>query len=646
VDAGAPAAASTKHWAYVAPIRPALPSVRSLSGCRNPIDLFVLARLEKAGLKPSAEADRATLIRRVSLDLTGLPPTLDEVKAFEHDQTPGAYERVVDRLLASPAYGERQARIWLDLARYADSNGYEKDAERSMWPYRDWVISAFNQNMPYDQFTIEQIAGDLLPNPTLAQRVATGFNCNVMLNEEGGVDQSEQRWLRLIDMVGTTAQTWMGTTLNCAQCHDHKYDPFTQRDFYKFLAFFESSDPLKVELRPELAKQRAELRAEIARDEEALKKKTPGADAASVAALQKKADGLSGPWTSVFAEKAGAKAEANMRIRGAFLAPGEMVSAETPASLPAMPPSARRDRLGLARWLASKENPLTARVQVNRMWEAVFGTGIVETSENFGTQGAAPTHPELLDWLATEFMRRGWDMKAMNRLIVTSATYRQSSAPSPSLRAAGMKKDPRNQLLWHGPRFRLEAEMIRDNALAISGLLSRRVGGESVFPSQPDGIWDSPYSGERWQPSTGPAKYRRGIYTFWKRTATYPSFVILDATSREACTVRRIRTNTPLQALALLNDAAYMEAARALAGRMERGAADLRGKLALGFRLCLARRPLAAEVSRLASLFERLKARYLASPVDAAKVGKTPEAAAMTMVANVLLNLDETITKT
>lgn len=645
IDSGANYDMGAKaHWAFVAPVQPRIPHVKRAGWARNAIDFFVENRLEKENLKPSPEASKEILIRRVTLDLTGLPPTLPEIDAFLKDKSPTAYEKVVDRLLASPHYGERQARPWLDLARYADTNGYEKDARRTIWPYRDWVIQAYNENLPFDKFTIAQIAGDMLPGATVADRVATGFNRNTMLNEEGGVDQGEQRWLTLVDRVGTTAETWLGASLQCAQCHDHKFDPFTQKDFYQFLAFFESSDEPELDMAPpEVQAQRKQLNAEIAA-KQALQKSLKGDIAkgsqSQVDELAKKRDALPTKTSLVLQEKVGVAPTTFIRIKGSYLAKSDQVSAGTPGFLPKLKSGGPVNRLSLARWLVSKDNPLTARVTVNRMWEQYFGLGIVETSDNFGTQGSPPTHPELLDWLACEFMRRNWDVKAVHRLIVTSATYRQSSDLTPVLLA----RDPQNTYLARGPRFRMEAEMIRDTTLATAGLLNLEIGGPSVFPLQPNGIWDSPYNDDKWNTSGGGQQYRRGIYTFWKRTAPYPEFVAFDATSREQCTLRRIRTNTPLQALTLLNDDAAMEAARALARRMME-LHDGGSRVRYGFRLCTGRRPTQLEADRLLTLVGQLDRRFTLSPTSAAKLAKDPETAAFVMVANVLLNLDEAITK-
>jgi hypothetical protein len=649
-----------KHWAYVKPTRPPLPEVKNAAWVRNPIDRFVLARLERAKLTPSPPADRATLIRRVYLDLIGLPPSPQEVDAFLQDRSPDAYEKVVDRLLASPHYGERWARPWLDLARYADSNGYEKDGRRSIWLYRDWVINALNRDMPYDQFTIEQLAGDMLPGATQAQRIATGFHRNTMLNEEGGVDREEQRWLTIVDRVATTGSVWMGTTLACAQCHDHKYDPFSQEEYYRFFAFFDNSDEPTLELiSPEEAKRRTDLQQEAAALEQRVKANAQDREAAErLERVRKELAAIQPPTTLVMQEKPGSGPPATYyRIKGAYLSRGEKMTAATPAVLNPFPKDRPVNRLGLAYWLASRDHPLTARVAVNRAWEQFFGRGLVETTDDFGTQGRPPTHPDLLDWLAVEFMEpsvkrpgaRPWSMKALHRLIVTSATYRQSSRVTPLL----LERDPENRLLARGPRFRMEAEMIRDNALAASGLLSRKIGGPSVFPYQPEGVWDVPYSGDRWTLSEGEDRYRRGLYTFWRRTSPYPAFMTFDATSREFCTTRRVRTNTPLQALTLLNDPGYLEAARGLAQRMRReGGNTVQQQIAYGFRCCLARRPTHAELARLERLYQQQLRRYQADPKAAqaflgaeAEKPENPELAAMKVVASVMLNLDEAMTK-
>lgn len=906
IAVGAPA--SQRHWAYVKPVRPDPPKVKTPAWVRNPIDNFILARLEKEGLATSPEADRETLIRRVTLDLIGLPPTLEEVDAFLADKSPDAYEKVVDRLLASPHYGERWARPWLDLARYADTHGYEKDDLRVAWKYRDWVINALNQDMSFREFTIEQIAGDMLPHPTSDQLVATGFHRNTMLNQEGGVDHEEYRWYALVDRVNTTASVWLGTTLGCAQCHNHKFDPFTQKDYYRMLAFFDNVEYRDLDLgqgegwvdepqmelpTPEQEAKSKELKAEIAKLQAVLDTSTPdlesaqakwehdmlaaendwtvvrpssatskggatltvlddqsvlaggknpredvyeieartglksitgvrlevlrdaslpsggpGRDpegnfflsalevtaapadkpeaAAKVVFKEAAADESQGGYNvkNLIGEREGVAgwaiesspdpapprrqailipekpfgfeagtllairmkhqmfhaarnlgrfrisvtsgadpknmvvlaaklwpilampaAERNdkqkselaaayrslapllqptrdrmaevkkslddlhiatalimrerpsyerpstfLRVRGSFLSKGDKVYAGVPGSLSPLPDNQMPNRLGLAYWLVDESNPLTARVAVNRFWEQYFGHGLVETSEDFGTQGQRPSHPELLDWLATEFMRQGWSMKAMHRLIVNSATYRQSSRSTPEL----VERDPYNRLLARGPRFRIEAEMVRDQALAASGLLSAKIGGPSVFPYQPEGIWDRPYSDQKWTQSEGEDRYRRTLYTFLRRTTPYPTMINFDAPSREFCTVRRVRTNTPLQALDTLNDPAFFETARALAKRMMKdAAADPAARATHGFRLVLARRPSATEVERLVAFHDQQLERFKKDEKaarDVMQAGESPppdaaDLAAWTMVANVVLNLDEAVTK-
>jgi mono/diheme cytochrome c family protein len=905
IDGGASwpegAAKETKHWAYVHPCSPKLPKVRDSKWPHNAIDQFVLARLEKEKLKPSPEADRAVLLRRVSLDLIGLPPSLEEVDAFVADKNADAYEKMVDRLLASPAYGERWARPWLDLARYADTQGYEKDNRRNMWPYRDWVIKALNANMPFDRFTIEQIAGDLLPDATQEQKVATGFHRNTMTNTEGGTDNEEFRYEAVVDRINTTFAVWMGTTLSCAQCHNHKYDPFTTKEYYQIMAFLNSTadadsdderPTLKVfkpgqetELKklrntekaaekelneavslPTFTQAQMDWETKLAREKTvwqtldpsefqseggaALRKnntksiiaegsnptndtylvKVPAPagrltgvrlevlDTGAEKTLGRKGDGSFvlrqfelaiseepnaaakpakwksvsadfsqkgfsvtnlltgegdgwaidaqseknrvrrsayfglaapldlaegatlaftlrhsdkhpganirrfrlyatsseqiGPPTSLPDDVRGALAvapdkrddkqqsrikdyfktieptvqpqretlakakkaadefeaaipissvmselekprETHRHVRGAYLTKAELVTPGTPASLHSFSEALPTNRLGFARWLVDTNNPLTARVMMNRFWEQYFGRGIVETVEEFGKQGEPPSHPEVLDWLAVEFMRTGWDMKAMHKTIVMSATYRQSSQVTPKL----LQRDPNNRLLARGPRVRLEAEMLRDQMLTVSGLLSRKVGGPSVMPPQPDGVWQVVYSGDKWITSKGEDKYRRGLYTFWRRTAPHPAMVSFDAPSREFCVLRRNRSNTPLQALTTLNDPAAIEAAQSIARKVAaKTDADTQSRAAFAFRLILCRAPEPREVERLVKLFESERNHYAqdakaADKMANSELGKAPaglsdaDLAAWTVVANVLLNLDEAITK-
>ena len=862
-----------RHWSFIAPVRPEPPSVRNASWIRNPIDNFILARLEHENLTPSPETDRARLLRRVSFDLTGLPPTVPDLNAFLADRSPDAYEKAVDRLLASARYGERMAVDWLDAARYADTHGYQTDPAKEIWPWRDWVIQAFNRNMPYDQFTIEQLAGDLLPNATLDQKIATGFQRNHRINAETGSIAEEFQAEDLVDRASTVGTVWMGLTVGCARCHDHKYDPITARDFYSMTAFFNNVDEVgnggtadprgnfkpvmrlpAPELEAQLAARDAELKAArtalaaiderltavkpawaqpkwevltphsakadngvtlkplpdgsviaggamppasiyeitattnlrnitafrlelipdaslpgggsgrgpggkgvvtlfearskngkidltritadfkseeselnlVIRPADQLKRgwginpemnkphfaviettrllDAPGEitfrigseyegaqvgrfrisatnsefpevvskDAApnvvshllehrlaneQVMALQAERNAIEKkiPTTMVMSEMATPR-DTFVLLRGDYTKQGDKVTAAVPSFLPPMPPDAPRNRLGLARWLVDPKNPLTARVAVNRYWQMYFGAGIVKTAEDFGSQGEAPTHPELLDWLATEFMRSGWNVKAMQRLIVTSAAYRQSSIATPALR----ERDPENRLIARGPRVRLSAEMIRDQALLLSGLLSTKMGGPSVKPYQPEGLWEqlSAYQGRKlFERSTGEDLWRRSVYSYWKRTVPPPSMTIFDAPTREACVVRRQMSSTPLQALALLNDEMYIETSRKFAERIiHEGGATRSQRLAWALRAATSRPATDTEVHILEQGLNRRLAQYKADPASAEKLlaaGESPrdlslntaELAAYTTAASVILNLDEVITR-
>ncbi|MCC6585763.1 MAG: PSD1 domain-containing protein [Bryobacterales bacterium] len=579
IDSGA---AYSKHWAFEKPKRPELPTIKTQNWTRNQIDYFVVARLEKEGLKPAPEADRHTLARRAALDLTGVPPAPQALKTFLDDSSPEAYEKFVDRLLQSPSFGERWARVWLDLARYADTQGYEKDSNRTIWPYRDWVIRAFNDNMPFDQFTIKQLAGDLLPKPAQDDLIATGFHRNTMTNTEGGTDDEEFRDAAVKDRVAVTGQVWMGLTWGCAQCHSHKYDPIAHNEFYQLYAFYnQTEDADKPEDTPVL-----------------------------------KLDGKLS--TLIFKELPPDKRrKTHIQNRGNFLDPGAVVEPKTPAAFGPLPETAPSNRLGLAQWLVSTDNPLTARVTANRFWARLFGRGIVETEEDFGTQGSGASHPELLDWLATEFMRTHWDMKALLKTIVMSATYRQSSEVSPAL----MEKDPYNRLLARGARFRLEAEIVRDQALAVSGLLSAKQFGPPVMPWQPEGIWQVVYNSDQWITSSGEDRYRRGIYTFLRRTSPYPSMITYDAPTGELCTIRRVRTNTPLQALATLNDPVSMEAAQHLALRaLQESEKAPQARASKLFELALSRPARTEEVKRVLSLHAETKAELKKKPKEVQKL--------------------------
>ena len=630
------------HWSYVPISRPPVPNVKRGDWVQNPIDNFVLARLEKGGLGPSPRAEWPTLARRISLDLTGLPPDIDaDSSALEADYA--GISEFIDGRLASPHYGEKLATIWLDLARYADSNGYEKDLNRSIWHFRDWVINAFNRDLPFDQFTIDQIAGDLKPNATNDDLVAVGFHRNTLYNGEDGVDKGEQRWLTLVDRVGTTGTTWLGTSIACAQCHDHKYDPVSQEDFYRFLAFFESADETTLDLvSPEARQQEREVKALEAKFRESKDETEKAELRTKIDSMRKDLAAKLQPGTTLsFSPSKDRPAETPIRLKGAYLTPGKTVTAETPHFLFQLPQPKGKNRLDLAKWIVDKRNPLTARVLVNRLWEQLFGRGLVETSEEFGTQGTRPSHPELLDWLAAELMDNGWSIKHILRLIVSSATYQQTSVTRPGL----LSRDPENILLARGPRFRMSAEMIRDNALKIAGTFDPKVGGPSVYPYQPDGVWNIPYNGETWQ--TDRSSRRRALYTFIKRSSPYPSMIAFDATSRESCTGRRILTNSPMQALTLLNDDAYVDLAKELAERMVQSE-NLDDNLKRGFQLALIREPQPRELATLRQLWRQQAGS--ANPVagmggSLAKRLPTGEAVAYVLVAQVLLNLDETITK-
>jgi len=706
-----PSQVDFRHWAFVPPVRPELPKVSNHAWSQNPIDRFVFDRLDRSGLAPSPEADRKTLLRRVTLDLTGLLPTLEEVDQFVADPRPDAYERVVDRLLGSPHYGERWARPWLDLARYADSNGYSIDAPRSIWKYRDWVINALNQDLPFDQFTIDQLAGDLRPNATLEQKVATGFHRNTPINQEGGIDLEQFRVDSVFDRVATTATTFLGLTLACAQCHDHKFDPLSQREYYEFFAFFNNVDEPDMEfVTPEDLKKREDVRkrvaafhSQLAKDQPDLPERvrawestldpaikvaqpaplkaafdkapevrTPGQKQLvlelflakvkdpDVKALYRKLAAIKRaepkPITTMVVRERAKPRVTTIMLGGDFTRAGEPVSPGVPKILPALPstPTAKSNRLDLARWLVSRENPLTARVTVNRIWQAYFGLGLVETENDFGTQGTPPSHPELLDWLATEFVDGGWSMKAIHRQIVTSMTYRQSSAARSDAEAI----DPANRLLARQGRLRLDAEMIRDVALSATGLLTPVVGGPSVFPPQPDGVMNQGQMRRAWTADEGPNRYRRGLYTYFWRATPHPSLIVFDAPNAVQACSRRIRSNTPLQALMLLNDESAYEFAQALARRLLREAptSDDR-RIDLAFRLCLSRLPSNLERSRLKQVlaeerFEgisgpdrRDELTAATDPVDRVRNWSQVDLAAWTTLSRVLLNLDEFITR-
>ncbi|HUG20333.1 MAG TPA: PSD1 and planctomycete cytochrome C domain-containing protein, partial [Planctomycetaceae bacterium] len=614
------------HWALIPPERPTLPKVSNFDWPRNEIDRFVLARLERAGLAPSPEASKETLIRRVSLDLTGLPPTPEEVDEFLADCSPGAYETLVDRLLASPRYGETMAADWLDAARYADTDGYQNDRYRYMSPWRDWVIAAYNRNLPFDQFTIEQLAGDMLPDATLEQQIATGFGRNHRINSEGGSIPEEWAVEYVADRVETLGTIWLGLTLNCSRCHDHKFDAVTQNEFYQLYAYFNSvpewglgpnngNSPPFINVPaswPNLSEEENRLIApapyEIVKTQTSVLRPKPG-----------------GPETVMVMQEMETPRPTYRLIRGMYDQP------ETSQVLPrAVPESVRiagvdppRDRLELARWLMHPQHPLTARVTVNRFWQKFFATGLVRSSENFGSQGELPSHPELLDWLATEFIRLKWDMKALQKLIVTSATYRQSSKITPHLREI----DPENRLLARGPRHRLSAFALRDQALFAGGLLVEKIGGPSVKPYMPPRIWEA-YSNNKYVQDHGESLYRRSLYTYWRRTIPPPTMMNFNSSDRETCTVRKDKTNTPLQALTLMNNITFVEAARFLAERMLTEAdPSLDARLTRGFRLVTSRNPDPSELEILRAAYDQYRSRFAEDSASAGQllsVGEKP----------------------
>ncbi len=627
-------AAWEDHWAYVPPKRRAIPDAGG-QWAISPIDHFIAQRAETEGLTPAPEANGATLLRRVTLDLIGLAPTAAEYKAFAQDTSPNGYAKVVDRLLRSPHYGERWAAMWLDLARYGDSQGYQKDRARPVWQYRDWVIDAFNHDMPFDRFTTEQLAGDLLANPTTDQLIATAFNRNTNTNDEGGTDDEEFRTVAVLDRVNTTFEVWQGTTISCVQCHSHPYDPFRHKEYYQLVAYFNNTaDADRTNDTPTLnALTSVQLR--------------------QLQALHQHPDSLPPALrpanTPIMHElPADSSRKTYQFVRGNWLVHGDEVRPTLPNSLVrfAKTPLARQqhDRLTLARWLVSRDNPLTARVMVNRLWEQLFGAGLVGTLSDFGTQGDRPTHPELLDYLALRFRDEyRWSMKKLLRELVLSATYRQSSNVTPE----GMAKDPQNRLLARGPRVRLTAEQVRDQALTVSGLLCHEQFGPPVMPPQPDGVWQTIRNVMKWKEAAGEDRYRRGIYTFWRKSSPYPSFVTFDAPSREFCVSKRVRTNTPLQALVTLNDPVYWESAQALAGRVSNSA----NPIDVAYQLLMGHNPQAAQLASLQKYYARSLTYYRVHPADARQVitlktlKATPEMAALTLTTNVLLNLDEVVTK-
>lgn len=664
------------HWSYIKPRRFPAPVVQLAAWPRNDIDRFVLAGLEAQGLAPAPEADRLTLIRRLSFDLTGLTPTPAEVNAFLLDNSPQAYETLVERLLASPGFGERMAIQWLDLVRYADTVGFHGDQERSVAPYRDYVIRSFNENKPFDQFTREQLAGDLLEVPTEAQIVATGYNRLNMVTREGGAQEQDYVARYAADRTRTTASVWLGSSLGCAQCHDHKFDPFTIEDFYKFSAFFADIKEKGVQndagnegpfppylLFPTaeekiehegIEKRLADLRAmlELPADGEAT---TPKEELeGQLREVQKAKFSLEQKiYNSAITETMEPRIT-RVLARGNWMdETGEVVGPGVPGFLGGLwLNGARPNRLDLANWLTNDENPLTARVFVNRLWKNYFGTGISRVLDDLGSQGEWPKHPELLDYLAVEFMESGWNMKHMVRLLVTSSAYRQSSMAAPELR----ERDPANRLIARQSRFRLEAELVRDNALKVSGLLSSAMGGPPARPYQPAGYYkELNFPTREYVPSTGQDLYRRGVYTHWQRTYLHPSLLAFDAPTREECTAERTISNSPQQALTLLNDPIFVEAARVFAERIvAEGGATVEERVRWAWREALSRAPLPEEATILTALYEKQRGEFAANP-DGAKafvdVGEKPapegtdavELAAWSSVSRTILNTHEMI---
>jgi len=697
------------HWSFQPIDKPETPPVGA-SGSKHPIDRFIEARLSRENLTLSAEADRATLLRRISLDLIGIPPTPEETQAFIDDRSPDAYERQVDRLLASPHYGERWGRHWLDIAHYADSNGYNIDGPREIWMYRDWVIDALNRDMPFDQFVIEQIAGDLLPDATEEQQIATGFHRNTLLNLEGGIDFEQYRVEAVVDRVDTIGAAFLGLTLGCARCHTHKFDPITQKEFYQFYAFYNSidelsgadgeedrrtahkpvlefGDPEELQQRDVIQSQIDVLQAELDRYQEELFARQAEWEAAlteeqineftpenqevfrktkvgernqfqrkaaekiyraqdpewkyryaAVSAVRKLMPKLRS--TMVMKELPEPRV-ANVHLGGDFLRKGVEVQPGTPAVLPPLAGAPETPtRLDLARWIVSDSNPLTARVTVNRVWQRYFGKGIVETENDFGSQGRPPSHPKLLDWLAAEFRDHDWGVKTLHRLIVTSMAYRQKS----DFRADADDVDPRNLLLARQNRLRLEAEIIRDAGLSVSGLLAPRIGGPSVFPPQPAGASKLGQMQRDWVPAEGEDRYRRGMYTYFWRASPHPGLMIFDAPDSTVACTRRPVSNTPLQALTLLNDEAHVEFAQALAKRVaSEGPEGMAGRINYALRLALARDAHPDETERLERFYRAQLDDFQTNPSGTA--GETAEQAAWTAVARVLLNIDEFMTR-
>lgn len=636
-----------RHWSFIPPIKAELPNSSNPGWIQNEIDAFVLKKLEANQLQPSGKAAIATLIRRISLDLTGLPPAPEQLRKFQNNPTQEELSGIVDEFLSNPAYGERMTQSWLDVARYADSHGYQDDSYRTMWPWRDWVIHAYNNNMSYDRFLTWQLAGDLLPGAGTEQILATGFNRNHPITQEGGVIQEEYQSAYVVDRTNTLGKAILGITLECAKCHDHKYDPISQKEYYELYSFFNNVDEKGLQMD---AVQAAE--AKYFADPPYLTiSKADTRDLLSFVNLGEL------PKIKVMVMNDSLPRETHVLTRGNYDVPGETVHPNTPESIMLFPDSLPKNRLGLARWVTDRNNPLTARVFVNRIWAMLFGNGLVGTTEDFGVQGNLPTHPELLDWLAVDFMENGWDIRYLLKKILMSATYQQTSEIRPELK----KADPENTLLARGPRFRMSGEMIRDYILASSGLLNREIGGPSVKPYQPPGLWEETNAGGNrgilttYVKDSGSNLYRRSLYTFWKRTLPPPTMTLFDAPTRDFSEVRRQKTNTPLQALALQNDIQVLEAARVLAERTLADATTNKEPVRAVFEAILIRSPESEELVSLNRYYDEVLQGFVSNTEDAQALiatgefehlpTKPAETAALMLTAQVIYNLDETITK-
>ncbi|MEO5602414.1 MAG: PSD1 and planctomycete cytochrome C domain-containing protein [Cyclobacteriaceae bacterium] len=630
------------HWSFTPPEKPQIPVVKNNEWPKNEIDYFILQKQEQKGVTPNAEADKERLLKRLCLDLTGLPPTLQMMDDFQADNSVNAYEKIVDQLLKDKAYGEKMAVHWMDVARFADSHGFQDDSYRSQWPWRDWVIHAFNQNMPYDKFITWQLAGDLMPNATKEQVLATGFNRNHKITEEGGIVDEEYRVMYVTDRTDMFGKALLGVTIECAHCHDHKYDPFSQKEYYKLYAFFNNVREVGIE-------------SVVGGPETYAKKpliEITDEDVKDILTFINKPD-TSKLIVSVMGDLDSLR-KTYVLTRGVYDAHGDEVEAGTPESILPFNNEYPKNRLGLAQWLFDKRNPLTARVFVNQMWQEFFGKGFVKSSGDFGMQGDLPSHPALLDWLAVDFMDHGWDIKRMVKQIATSATYRQSAVVT----REKLQIDPDNILLARAPRYRIHAEFIRDMVLSTSGLLVKTIGGPSVKPYQPDGLWEGATSGRgilsMYVQDHGEDLYRRGLYNFIKRTVPPPTMGIFDASNRDQCEVKRLRTNTPLQALMMMNDPAVLEASRVLAARLLSEDNAVKDKIIKAFRLIVCRKPTEKEITVLHYYYEQeLKMLTSETAEELLAVGEYPISenldkvmqAAMMQVVNTIYNLEEAITK-